>query len=353
MLPRVHRVKKGGKVYRWHRPTRTKLPDDIPESHPDFIAAWAAADAIKGKPQPADPKGTIAAAITMMLGSAHVRAFSAVYKHEVRREADAIRKEYGTAPAAGLREHHITADLAKLEPRRANARLKVWRLICKIAKDRTLMKSDPSAGIRKISIKTDGYVAWSADDVEKFRDRWAIGTVQRACFELVFWTAARTVDAVAIGRQHVGRDGLLVFKQSKTGGRAHVPWTSPLPDYARGWDRERKTVQEAVAALAGDMTFLQTETGRARSIKGLGNVINNAARDAGLDNRTAHGLRKARLTMIAECGGSAHAIMAWGGHKTLAEAQRYTQAAEMKRLVMGTEQEQNKVNLPKATVNRP
>ncbi|MBW7057433.1 hypothetical protein KY389_12140, partial [Paracoccus bogoriensis] len=41
------------------------------------------------------------------------------------------------------------------------------------------------------------------------------------------------------------------------------------------------------------------------------------------------------LTMIAENGGSAHAIMAWGGHKTLAEAQRYTQAAALKRLGFG------------------
>lgn len=348
----MHRVSKGGKIYRWHRPTRTKLPDDVPETHPDFIAAWAAAEAMGGKRPSKTPAGTIAAEVEAMLATAHFKAFSPTYRHEVRRESDAIRDSYGTAPITGLRAHHISADLAKLAPRQANARLKTWRLICKSAKARGTIKADPSTGIRKVRIETDGYASWSASDIETFRKHWAVGTVQRACFELVFWTGSRTVDAVQLGRQHVGSDGLLVFRQSKTGGRAHVPWTSPLPAFAATWATERDQMRSAIACLSGGMTFLQTERGASRSIKGLGNVINDAARDAGLTDRTAHGLRKARLTMIAEHGGSAHAIMAWGGHKTLAEAQRYTMATELKRLVMGTEQDQNEVNRADIPVNR-
>lgn len=64
----------------------------------------------------------------------------------------------------------------------------------------------------------------------------------------------------------------------------------------------------------------------------------------GLTDKTAHGLRKYRLTTIAEAGGSAHAIMAWGGHKSLDEVAHYTRAAEMKRLISGTEQKQNGVS---------
>ena len=351
-LPRVHRVSKGGKVYRWHRPTRTKLPDDIPETHPEFIAAWAAAEASAGQRAPRLPAGSIAAEVEAMLASAAFKAFSKTYRHEVRRESDAIRASYGTAPIAGLREHHIGADLAKLPARQANARLKTWRLICKSAKARGTIRTDPSAGLRKAPVETAGYSPWSADEIEAFRAHWPIGTVQRACFELVFWTGARTIDAVQLGRQHVGRDGLLVFRQSKTGGRAHVPWTSPLPAYAAPWAAERDQMHGALACLSGGLTFLQTAGGRSRSVKGLGNIINGAAREAELTGRTAHGLRKTRLTMIAENGGSAHAIMAWGGHKTLAEAQRYTQAAELKRLVLGTEQDQNEVNRAEIPVNR-
>ncbi|QFQ88640.1 tyrosine-type recombinase/integrase [Paracoccus kondratievae] len=79
--------------------------------------------------------------------------------------------------------------------------------------------------------------------------------------------------------------------------------------------------------------------------KGVSNLISDAAREAKLEARTAHGLRTARLTRIAEAGGSAHAIKSWGGHKTLAEAAHYTQSADAKRLVTGTEQEQNSVSL--------
>ena len=55
--------------------------------------------------------------------------------------------------------------------------------------------------------------------------------------------------------------------------------------------------------------------------------------------------------MIAEGGGSAHAIMAWGGHKTLDEVQHYTTSAAMRGLVSGTEQDQNAVNMPNNAVN--
>ena len=88
-----------------------------------------------------------------------------------------------------------------------------------------------------------------------------------------------------------------------------------------------------------------------RSVKGLGNVIHEAARQADLHGKTAHGLRKARLSLIAEAGGSAHAIMAWGGHKSLAEAQHYTTSAALRGLVIGAEQEQNAVNVPGKAVN--
>lgn len=357
MLPRVHRVRKGGKVYRWHRPTRTKLPDDIPETHPDFTAAWAAAEASAPRPVETAPAGTIAATVAAMLGSRKVKGYSAVYRHVVRREADEIRTEYGTGPMTGLRENHIRADLDKFAASKANARLKVWRLICGHAKTARTITSNPCAGLQKIPVQTDGFAPWSADDIAKFRTHWPIGSTQRACMELVFWTAARTVDAVAIGLQHIGSDGVLVFRQSKTGGRAYVPWSAPLPLWAQSWTAERDQMLQAIACLSGGLTFLQTAQGRPRSIKGLGNVVSTAARAAGLVDRSAHGLRKSRLTMIAEAGGSAHAIMAWGGHKTLAEAQRYTEAAEMRRLVtatgQGAEQERNVVNRPAVAVNLP
>ncbi|MDO5605817.1 MAG: hypothetical protein Q4G25_11730 [Paracoccus sp. (in: a-proteobacteria)] len=86
-------------------------------------------------------------------------------------------------------------------------------------------------------------------------------------------------------------------------------------------------------------------------MKGIRNTINDAAVSAGPTRKTAHGLRKARLSMIAEAGGTAHAIMAWDGHKTLDEVQHYTTSAAMKALASGTGTERNGVNQPESAAN--
>ena len=57
-----------------------------------------------------------------------------------------------------------------------------------------------------------------------------------------------------------------------------------------------------------------------------------AAADLPLDVQP-HGLRKAAARRLAEAGCSAHEIMAMTGHKSLAEAERYTRQADQARLV--------------------
>jgi hypothetical protein len=44
MLPRVHRVRHGNRVLRYHRHTRTKLPDCARETEKHFVEAWRRAE---------------------------------------------------------------------------------------------------------------------------------------------------------------------------------------------------------------------------------------------------------------------------------------------------------------------
>lgn len=53
---------------------------------------------------------------------------------------------------------------------------------------------------------------------------WGAGFVTGAALELLFWTGCRIGDGVRIGPGMVGRDGVLAFRQHKTGGTAYVPW---------------------------------------------------------------------------------------------------------------------------------
>ena len=60
------------------------------------------------------------------------------------------------------------------------------------------------------------------------------------------------------------------------------------------------------------------------------------AADAGLPTGfNTHGLRKAGATRGAEAGWTEHEIMAFGGWKSLSEVQRYTRAANRRKLAQG------------------
>jgi integrase len=57
------------------------------------------------------------------------------------------------------------------------------------------------------------------------------------------------------------------------------------------------------------------------------------ARAAGLPDRCRlHGLKKAKMTELAHHGATTHELMGVSGHTTLSEVQRYTDAANQKRL---------------------
>lgn len=347
-LTGIRRQKRpGGKIIKYHRATGIRLPD-LPEGHPDFMAAWAIAEAKIGDPAIKAQKrvipGSVSSVVNGFLVSQDYQAGSRVYQAILRRHSEAIKAAYPDLPFRAIAAKHIEADLDKLPPNPANERLKTWRKLANYAKRTGAASSIATTGVVKRKTTVTGHKPWTSSDISAFRARWPIGTVQRACFEFLFWTAARTNDAVRLSPSNIGSDGILVFTQSKTGGPAHVPWSCRLPEYAEGWEMDRKMLMDALKCLSGGFTFLEAR-GRARSHKGLSNVIAAAATSAGLDRCTAHGLRKARLTAIAECGGSAHAIMAWGGHKTMQEVEEYTRSAQMKRLVTGREQEQNAVSV--------
>ncbi|MBL3597700.1 tyrosine-type recombinase/integrase [Rhodovulum sulfidophilum] len=342
------RQRRGDRVVKYHRATGIRLPD-LPETHPDFVAAWAAAEA-----GGADPLAKAARVAPVAIGSlsASIRAeqagrdwksLSAVYRSAMKREFDAMSEAYGKAQTKAIRPKHIEADLAKLSDGKANTRLKAWRRVMAGAKRRGEIEVDPSIQVKRRIVKSEGFPAWSAAEIASYRERWPIGTTARAAFELVFWTAARTIDAVTLGPRNIDHDGVLIYRQSKVGKPAHVPWNSVLPAFASGWAVELSQVKDALQVTSGGFTFLEAN-GKVRSVKGLGNLIAESARTAGI-SKSAHGLRKSRLTAIAEAGGTAHAIMAWGGHQTLQEAERYTRAAQLKKLVMGDEHIENSVSL--------
>ena len=81
------------------------------------------------------------------------------------------------------------------------------------------------------------------------------------------------------------------------------------------------------------LTYLHTQAGMPRSAKALGGDFRKWCDAAGLPKHcTIHGLRKASMRRGAEAELTTRELMALSGHKTYAEVQRYTDAADKARL---------------------
>jgi integrase/recombinase XerD len=78
----------------------------------------------------------------------------------------------------------------------------------------------------------------------------------------------------------------------------------------------------------GNLTFLITEFGKPFTANGFGNKFKDWCRQADLPHCSAHGVRKATATALAEAGATPHEIGAITGHTSLKEIERYTKAAQ-------------------------
>lgn len=135
---------------------------------------------------------------------------------------------------------------------------------------------------------------------------------------MLYAGCARRSDVIALGKQHLTKDGRLQYKQFK--GRNKRPVHIDLKVITE--------LQQIInASPCGELTFLVTEFGKPFTSNGFGNWFKKRCKEAGLPHCSAHGVRKAAAARLAELGCSDHEIMAIGGWQTLKEVQRYTKGA--------------------------
>jgi integrase/recombinase XerD len=344
-------TKPNGQRYLYRRvgDTLHRLPD-LPENHPRFLAACAAAgDApvrAKGKHAP----GTIGALIEAYLRSPDYARMAASTRAVWRRTLDRISAERGMAMLRDLRADHLRKDIRALTPGAASNRLKAWRSILNYAVEEGMIAANPSTGLKKPQGVVSPHRQWTLAEIAAFRAHWPQGTPERTAFEVIYWTGARCVDAARLGWQMIDANGGLSYIQAKTNKPASCP-VRALPAWAH---RIASDHAAFLAALPSDrLQWIVTGTGKPRSVKGLSQWISAAAARAGLpDDCTAHGLRKARAASLAETGASVSQIGAWTGHRSLSEIAHYTEGADQKR-ILGMEQERNTGNRVAKFPNQP
>lgn len=229
------------------------------------------------------------------------------------------RLNQGDRVWASADETRKSYELAGGAPHAANNLLKCIRLLMRYAVELEWRDDDPTMGVRNIKTASLGFHTWSEDEIAAYEKRWEIGTRKRLAFALAFYTGQRRGDIVRMGRQHI-RDDSIEVRQQKTGVTLTIPLHPAL----------RATLE---AAPKDNLTFLTNRYGKPFSPAGFTGWFRECVEEAALPlGCGVHGLRKAAARRLAEAGCIAHQIAAITGHRTLKEVQRYTSAADQKRL---------------------
>ncbi len=320
------RDRHGTMRYYFRRPGFKRIPLKGEPSSPEFMEAYQAARAGMTAPKTTAGEtrtapGTVAAAIAGYLGSADFQGLAPETKRTRRNILDRFRRDHGDKRVAGIRRVDIDRMMAARASTPSSARnfLNTIRLLLRWCVAAGLREDDPTLGVKKIPIKTAGYRTWDEADIAKFEKKHKIGTKPRLALDLLLYTAQRRSDVVLMGKQHV-RDGAIQVRQQKTGAVLSIPIHPRL----------KASID---ATPSGQLTFLVTSFGKGFTAAGFTNWFREQCNAAELPKGTsAHGLRKAACRRLAEAGCSANVIASISGHSSLREIQRYTAAAEQRRL---------------------
>lgn len=325
-LPYIHRFRDrhGGIRHYFRRPGFKRAPLPGLPGSAEFMAAYQAA--LADQPVPIgvakSTPGTVSALVAGWYQSADFKQLSDTTKTVYRAVLERFRGEHGDKPVRMLEARHVRRIVAaKAEtPAAANRLLSLLRLLMRFAVEDGWRKDDPTLGVRKVQYRSQGFTTWTDNDIATFETKWPIGSRARLALALLLYTGQRRSDVIRMGPQHI-RGGALHVRQRKTGERLELPIHPDLAAVLEGTSTEH-------------LTFLTTQQGRPfASPTAFYNWFVECVSDAGLpEGLSPHGLRKAAARRLAEAGCSAHQIAAITGHTTLKEIERYTRAADQRRL---------------------
>jgi len=291
----------------------------------EFMAAYAAA--LAGLPEHLAEigvsrtlPGTISALAISYYASNEWQKLAEDTRKNRRRVIERFRAQHGDKRVALLQREHILGMLGAIErPSAKRQWLKTIRGLLRAAVP-TMRRDDPTDGIASVKLpKSKGHHTWTDEEIAQYRAHWPLGTQQRLVMEFALETASRRGEVVWLGPQHVKN------------GRIRIERTHGSEDVDMPMSPELQAACDAMPTV--QLTYIVTAFGKPRSKYGLGNDFAKWATDAGLPSRCRlHGLKKGGMRRLAEAGGTAHELMAFSGHKTLTEVQRYTTDADRKHL---------------------
>jgi integrase len=304
--------------YRVGKGPRTRMPDD-PNSA-EFKARYKALhSSTQPVPEPARQAKSLRWLIERYKESAAWRQLSDATRYQ--RDKIFI-KAIEASKNVDFREidrHTIERNMGKKAntPAQANSFLKAMRGLFEWALKNDHVEINPCIGVDRLKDQTDGFPAWTTDDVIAFRAKHDIGTKPRLAMEFMLLTGLRRGDMATVGRQHI-RDGVLTLKTRKTGAVV----TIGLPQYL---------IDMIEATPIKGMHLISQDSGSPYTVESFGNYFREWCDEADVD-KSAHGLRKLSATLAADGGAAAHELMAQYGWAKISQAEIYTKGADRARL---------------------
>lgn len=323
-LPYIQRFEdRHGRLRHYHRrPGYSRVPLPGVPGSAEFMAAYAEAEGRVKAPVGRDrvqPR-SINALVIEYYRSTEWADLRDSTKKGYRNHLDRFRQKHGAKSVAGVQAHHLEAifhGMARTPGAATNLRRRLRRLF-RLAVRLGWRQDNPVAETEIRRRKTVGFVPWTEDEIARFEKRWPSGTRERLAMALLLYTGQRRSDVVTMGSQHVSKEGRISVKQLKTDTRLKI--------------RLHPALKAEIDAAPLGMTFLLTMAGNPFSAAGFTAWFVASARDAGIEGRSPHGLRKAAGRRLAEAGCSAKQIAAILGHATLSEVETYTRDADQVKL---------------------
>lgn len=306
-----------GKIrWRYYRRGHPSCYLPHPES-PDFIDAYHKACKAAHKPRKR-PQDSFDAAIDRYLHSKAFKAHKPLTRKNYERRLQHLGVTFGELSIHTLRRENLISILEK-EPTAAerNRTLSLFRLVLQESVEQGILAQNIAASVQRAKQVTKGYETWTREDIETFKNAFPKGSTERLALVLLYYTGQRGSDVAGLGAANLV-SGRLRLTQSKTRSVIDIPCHAEI--------------QKELAGRKGQSVWLITQYGKPFSIKGFQQWFVKKAKKAGIHGKSAHGLRKALATHLAESGATAHEIAAVTGHKTLSEVQRYVAAANQKTL---------------------
>jgi enterobacteria phage integrase len=284
----------------------------------EFMAAYQGAMGAK-KPSP-HAAGTFARLVEDYYRSAEFVNLKPSSQRLYRLCLDPIAKRDGhrlvrDMPRDKIRK--IIEEIAVTRKGMANVTAKVLRLLLSYAVDNNWRADNPAIRLKQYRGGTRH--TWTDAECAAFEARWPTGSRERLAYALLLYLGQRVGDTVRMRRQDIS-GGFIRVVQEKTGVELEIEMRPELLTALRSYPAKG-------IYLIGDMH------GRPFRAGALTNLIRRAAGAAGLSAECkAHGLRKSLMRQLAEGGATTKEVAAVSGHKSLAEVERYTRAADQKKL---------------------